>query len=739
LVDLITTLIGKFAPDPQLTAPLPPWIQPPNIEMTAVEITQVIQCFHNLQCPDNSVPLFSGKLTMVRAYVHIKGGPYPTLYGIGGALCYGNPGSAGCLNPIRPISTFTVTSWVDPVSTFRSDLKYTLDFILPSYMVTGGATKDITVYVNYNFEDFPQEVWYKDNYRTLQYQVEPSEPLNVTVHLVHNLNRNHPNYPNQIQYVLANAGAVWNVYDFLDLTYPTSEIHLSQGSTLWFRDYDTALGQNNRRKGWDDLLTDLWWLRNGSGPIAYGLMPSVTLRGAGGMGAMDGSMVSGGQDNAEAGDTAGQEIGHNLGRPHAPGCGAGGPDANFPSVTGHIDETGVDVRHRTIYEAYWAYDYMGYCGGVGDTWTSIYTYMAMAGRLPAGVYVPPNYHLASPLPAGTDVLVGSGEVTPTAVTIEHGFFHFAAGSSVAATADSGPYAVELLDAKGTVLTRRSFAPARLSNDEPSASGPFHLVLPWVDGTTAIVFRYRDQEIGRVEASRRAPEIAFTSPSESQAWTASGPQTISWTGADRDLDPLQYMLQYSTDGGRSWEVLAPSLSDTSLEIDTSYLPGSDNGLLRLIASDGLNTVSADSVPLQVEGKPPLVHISGPSIDDQLFAGAPLVLQGAATDIEDGFLGDDSLSWASNQDGVLGTGRTAVLPSLSEGPHTLTLTAIDSNGNASTAAVDIVVQPTPVVEPAAAPSLLPCLAGVIIIGGGALYAAFAIGRRARRRPQAEGGPT
>jgi hypothetical protein len=298
------------------------------------------------------------------------------------------------------------------------------------------------------------------------------------------------------------------------------------------------------------------------------------------------------------------------------------------------------------------------------------------------------------------------------------------------TADSGPYAVELLDAKGTVLTRRSFAPARLSNDEPSASGPFHLVLPWVDGTTAIVFRYQDQEIGRVEASRRAPEVAFTSPSESQAWTASGPQTISWTGADRDLDPLQYMLQYSTDGGQSWEVLAPNLSETSLEIDTSYLPGSDNGLLRLIASDGLNTVSVESVPLRVGGKPPFVHISGPTAEDQLVAGSTVVLQGAATDLEDGFLADDSLSWASDRDGVLESGRTAVLASLTEGPHTLTLTAIDSDGNASTASIDVVVEPAPVVEPAAAPSLLPCLAGVIVIGGGLVAGAFALGRRSRR---------
>jgi hypothetical protein len=740
-VDLITTFIGTLFPDPEQTAPLPPWMQPVNLQVTDLEITQVIQCMHNLQCADNSVPLFNGKLTMVRAYVGIYGGPYSFLNNIGGALCYGNTGAGGCQNPIRPLYKINVWDWgnQDVVDKTRYQLYYTLDFILPSYMVTGGATKDITVYVNYNFEDEPKETWYKDNYRSLQYQVEPSEPINIRYHLVQNLNRNHPNFPNQQQYVMANAGAVWDVYDFLDLTYPTSEIHMTQGSFLLFRDYDTALGQNNRRKGWDDLLRDLWYLRNGSGPIAYGLMPSVTLRGAGGMGAMDGSMVSGGQDNASAGDTAAQEIAHNLGRAHAPGCEAGGPDPNFPGINGGIDEVGTDVLHRKLYEPYWVYDYMSYCGGVGNNWTSIYTYEAMAGQLPAGVYAPSNARLASPLPADAEVLVGSGEVTPSELALEHGFYRLAAGSSMTPTEDGGAYALELLDAEGNLLSSRRFAPV-FTSEGASDSGAFNIIVPWVDGTTTVVFRYQDTEIGRVESSRHAPVIAFTSPSEVQAWGDSGPQTLAWSGTDADQDPLEYLLQYSTDGGQTWEVLAPNLADTSFEIDSSYLAGSDNARLRLIATDGLNTVQVDSASLQVGGKSPMVHISGPTPEDQLIAGSPVVLQGAAIDLEDGFMDDETLSWASDRDGVLGTGRTALLASLSEDQHTLTLQAVDSDGNVSTATVEITIRPAPVVEPPSRPpSLMWCLAAVIVIGGGLVAGAFALGRRSRPRPKAKGGMT
>ena len=733
LVDLITSVVSKFNPEPDLVVQMPPWMQPPNIEVTGVEITQVIQCFHNLQCSDNSVPLFSGKLTMVRAYVRFKSPPYHGASGIGGALCYGDTGNAGCVSPVRPLYKIPVWEDSDPVRYARPQLVYTLDFILPPYFVTGGAPKTITVYANYNFEDYPQEAYYKDNHRPLQYQVEPSEPINIRYHLVHNLNRNNPNFPSQQQYVLANAGAVWDIYDFLDLTYPTSEIHITQGWPLVYRDYDTALGKDNRRKGWDDLLADLWYLRNGSGPIHYGLMPSVTLRGAGGIGAMDGSMVSGGQDNAAAARTAAQEIGHNLGRAHPPGCDAGGPDPNYPGLNGGIDEVGTDVLHRKLYEPYWVYDYMGYCGSATNSWTSVYTYEAMAGQLPAGVNNPAAGRVAAPLRADAIVLMGSGEVSPEAAVLEHGFYRVTAGPSMQESPDEGPYVVDLLDSAGQVLASRRFRPLETSNHELNASGPFTIIVPWVDGAVAVAFRYQDLEVGRIETSRHGPEAGFISPSESQAWDASGLQTLAWTASDGDGDPLQYLLQYSSDGGQSWSVLAPNLSDTSFEIDSAWLPGSENARLRLIASDGLNTIQVDSVSFQVGGKPPMVHISGPTTDDELTAGSTSVLQGAATDLEDGFLGDDNLSWASDQDGVLGTGRTAILPSLSEGQHTLTLTAIDSDGNASTASVDVVVGPAPLVEaPATADSaaLLACGGGAAVLVLAAIAVAFVLGRRSRR---------
>jgi hypothetical protein len=77
-------------------------------------------------------------------------------------------------------------------------------------------------------------------------------------------------------------------------------------------------------------------------------------------------------------DTVAHEMGHNLGRNHAPGCNAAGVDARFP-----YPNTGVGVDGYSIAEAAfksrnkWK-DVMGYCY---PTWISDYTWNAFAARI----------------------------------------------------------------------------------------------------------------------------------------------------------------------------------------------------------------------------------------------------------------------------------------------------------------------------------------------------------------------
>jgi hypothetical protein len=66
---------------------------------------------------------------------------------------------------------------------------------------------------------------------------------------------------------------------------------------------------------------------------------------------------------------------------------------------------------------------------------------------------------------------------------------------------------------------------------------------------------------------------------------------------------------------------------------------------------------------------------------------LVLEGAASDPEDGPLPDSALSWSSDVAGPLGTGSSAIVQTPACGRQTITLSATDSSGNVGSASVAV----------------------------------------------------
>jgi len=69
--------------------------------------------------------------------------------------------------------------------------------------------------------------------------------------------------------------------------------------------------------------------------------------------------------------------------------------------------------------------------------------------------------------------------------------------------------------------------------------------------------------------------------------------IQWIGDDPDGDPLTYSLSFSSDGGQTFlpigSVFGPGT--TSYVWSTSFAPITEQGLIRVEASDGFNVASA----------------------------------------------------------------------------------------------------------------------------------------------------
>jgi len=153
------------------------------------------------------------------------------------------------------------------------------------------------------------------------------------------------------------------------------------------------------------------------------------------------------------------------------------------------------------------------------------------------------------------------------------------------------------------------------------------------------------------------------PNGGQAWPAYGQRTVRWSGQDEDGDPLRYRLQYSADDGATWRTIAVDLTGSSYALDLGRLAGSEMARLQVIVSDGVNTaMDASDEAFSVESKPPEVSILYPVHLDTLLPGRPVILQAAGTDLEEGFLDDDTrFVWRSSLEGDLGSGARCTLTS------------------------------------------------------------------------------
>ncbi len=257
------------------------------------------------------------------------------------------------------------------------------------------------------------------------------------------------------------------------------------------------------------------------------------------------------------------------------------------------------------------------------------------------------------------------------------------------------FTLEVQDGSGGVLYAQPIVPNDLLHDENEYAS-FLELLPWPGGAAALVLRVGDTVLDARSPSPNPPQVHLLTPNgeQSSASALSAP-IIRWQATDADGDDLFFHILYSQDAGVNWQAIAMNVVGNEYQLDPAQpLPGSDQALIRIVASDGFNTAYDDSDDtFAVPGNTPIVAIHSPVDGSTFFATDALLLDGSAEDLEDGLLTGDSLVWTSDLDGVLGTGEEEYLSvsSLSAGTHRITLTATDSDGMAAQTAVTITIVP------------------------------------------------
>jgi hypothetical protein len=118
--------------------------------------------------------------------------------------------------------------------------------------------------------------------------------------------------------------------------------------------------------------------------------------------------------------------------------------------------------------------------------------------------------------------------------------------------------------------------------------PFAFMVPYAQGASVIkILNATGSAIASRTASNHAPNVHLIYPSGGEILGSDNLQ-VSWEASDEDGDTLTYSLLVSADGGISWNPVENGLIQTAYNLTLTGFSGGNEYLLRVIASDGLNT-------------------------------------------------------------------------------------------------------------------------------------------------------
>jgi hypothetical protein len=138
--------------------------------------------------------------------------------------------------------------------------------------------------------------------------------------------------------------------------------------------------------------------------------------------------------------------------------------------------------------------------------------------------------------------------------------------------------------------------------------PFLFNVPYVNGTYYIQIRNAEGEVLQERAiTANPPVVNVTFPNGGESLNIGDNYTISWEAYDLDGDELSYLVSYSQDGGGTWIPLANNLKETSYVWNTTSLTAGDKYLIRVLATDGVNTGedTSDGTFTTVDLTPPII--------------------------------------------------------------------------------------------------------------------------------------
>ena len=449
------------------------------------------------------------------------------------------------------------------------------------------------------------------------------------------------------------------------------------------------------------------------------------------------------------------EFGHLLARPHADRLCGGNSDGQEgeawpPDDMGFLQSVGLSTDVGTGINGgpfavmappkQW-FDYMSYCASsastsnpvsTGDAWISVRNWNRILSRFDLRRPVAKPVRLAQgPRQRSLHVSALANDLGVTIDTVEP------VDAPAQPPSDSG-YRLRAFDAGGAQLVEVAMVETSAHVDGEPPAVTLDGVVP-AAGVARIAIVRDGVTLAERAQSANAPEVSFTGiPSFRR-----GRATVRWRASDADRDALLATLDYSADGGRTFERIWTGPNRSGVRLPARLLPRTSRARLRVTVNDGFRASSAKSRTFASPGAAPLVDVVSPPSGMRQPNDAPLALTGRAFDDRSRALTGRRLRWLLRGRRI-GTGERISPAGLPAGRHRIVLEARDSAGRVSRDSVTVTLtQAKPLFLTLSAPVTVKRTARslrlriavsqpsqLIVSGAGGRAQRFAVDRKARR---------
>lgn len=678
------------SPTPTPTAtrtPTPTPTRPTNVDFT-IERIEVVQAVQTLA---DEVPLVAEKPALVRVWVDMGG--------------FDGPGSVCCATGILDVRIANGNEWhLTPensggrIEVFRQPdpniLDHSLNFRLPPKALLGSVTVTATV----NQDQSVPEADPNNNKLTRELTFQPTQSLHIIWVPV-----------TDFGVVPPDENIAWGAASFMRKTYPippTFGLRYEKSIQTLGRWWVSQNGENRcKYEEWPDCagtikeeLVRLQKSQSDPDAIVFGWLPAVGGQFDHGGSSLHGFYYLPGWAPAAWGSTdvgmAGVHLAHEVGHAMAlchPGdtandncAGRLGPPFDKVRVPPQrIGVAGIDVAENRVLRSD-SYSLMLDDSRLPEAtrWISPVTYTRIFEMLHQGAHASDSQQAeAILLVSGTLSADGSARLSPALA--------FQGYADTMRDDPAKEFRLRLLGKSEEVLIHQDFG-LGISFPEEDEAFAFAVPLPAIGSPVQRIELLKDERVlTSINAGQTPPKVNLLAPQGGELWSSGDTKTIEWTASDADGDALTYALFYSTDGGQTWQPIHTSITDTQYAVNTSELPGGQQVLIKVLATDGINTASSTTDgALSVETKGPELGINAPEDGQRIVRGTTMDLMGWAFDPEDGDISSEGLTWYGPQDQELGTGPWLQLkPAWEPGIYAIRLEAEDSEGHRRSAAVTI----------------------------------------------------